>query len=197
MFLGGALEGLAGGMMGGLGALGAQGASRDMAREQMQFQERMSSTAYQRATHDMQQAGINPMLAYMKGGADSAPGAMGQAENAGSAFSAGRQAAMQSRMAEASAKQAEYAADKIEAETEGQEIDNKLKPEYLKIQKANMASSALTAEKYGTNSIYNSLKQAGKDIGGILGIDSSGLKSKINNANKAEPQPGSMYMRQK
>jgi len=75
------LEGLAGGLLGGLGALGAQGVSRDMAREQMQFQEQMSNTAYQRATTDMQKAGINPMLAYMKGGADSAPGAVGTAEN--------------------------------------------------------------------------------------------------------------------
>jgi len=41
--------------------------------KQMAFQERMSSSSYQRATEDMRLAGINPMLAYAQGGA-STPG---------------------------------------------------------------------------------------------------------------------------
>lgn len=45
----------------------------DQAVKQMQFQERMSNTSYQRATEDMRLAGINPMLAYAQGGA-STPG---------------------------------------------------------------------------------------------------------------------------
>lgn len=65
-----------------------------LAREQMAFQERMSNTAYQRGMADMKEAGLNPILAYNKGGASAPPGQTANLKNPAEAgFSTALQAA--------------------------------------------------------------------------------------------------------
>lgn len=58
------------------GAHKANKANIRSASDQMDFQERMSDTAYQRGMVDMRKAGLNPMLAYSQGGASAPSGAM-------------------------------------------------------------------------------------------------------------------------
>ena len=68
----------------GLGLFGqysANQANSAQAARQMDFQERMSNTSYQRAMADMRAAGLNPILAYRQGGASTPTGASAQMQN--------------------------------------------------------------------------------------------------------------------
>ena len=64
-----------------LGAEQTNKASAEQAQKQMDFQERMSSSAHQREVKDLIAAGLNPMLSAKLGGASSPAGAMAPVQN--------------------------------------------------------------------------------------------------------------------
>jgi hypothetical protein len=127
---------LAGGVM-------ANASSVQSAREQMAFQERMRATQYQTAVKDLQQAGLNPMLAYSQGGAGVPSGAMANIKDAiGPAVSSAVQAY-----------QANAAIKNTEADTEN-------KNESTNLIKSNVASTNMDTELKEANSILANAQTA-------------------------------------
>lgn len=84
--LGGAVEGNSSSIIsGGISYLGGQqtnSANTALSRDQMAFQERMSSTAHQREVADLKKAGLNPMLTGKYGGSSTPGGSMPTMQNA-------------------------------------------------------------------------------------------------------------------
>ena len=76
---------LLGGIFAKKGADKQNVASAAAAERQMDFQEEMSNTQYQRAMADMRKAGLNPLLAYKQGGAGNLGGSTYSPVNVGAA----------------------------------------------------------------------------------------------------------------
>lgn len=80
--IGSAVGGLFAGDRAEQGQIDVNEANSAQAQRQMDFQERMSNTSWQRGMEDMRLAGLNPIFAYKAGGASTPNGAMAVMQNA-------------------------------------------------------------------------------------------------------------------
>ena len=116
------------GLAGFLGQQETNAANQENAQAQMDFQERMSNSAYQRQVKDMESAGLNPMLAYVKGGGASSPsGSMATYQNPATSGVQAALGAAQVANTQASTKQTSAQTDYLtgaQTELTNQQIDN-------------------------------------------------------------------------
>lgn len=152
-----------GGILGAIGQGNANAANASMAREaanfnlysmmeNQRFQERMSSTAYQRAMSDMRYAGLNPILAYSQGGATT-PGGMGASMSAatmensldglGKGVSSAAQAAKDAELSQVAKQQV----DNVKAQTGLTKVQEGVASETIAKVKQETATSAADANR--------------------------------------------------
>lgn len=146
----------------------ANKADKESAREQMAFQERMSSTAIQRQRQDMAAAGINPILAGKFGGASSPGGSGYDAGNVVEGLPAAVTSAIQLKRLKAELENLDVTNDNLRAQTKQISSQTAL----------NNVSAKKVASDIGLSVIDRQQKQALSPVYDVAGgIISGGVSS--------------------
>lgn len=175
------LLGLAGAGLGYLGQQQTNRANRDIAREQMAFQERMSSTAAQRSVADYTAAGLNPALAYDRPA--SSPG--GASAVMGNELGAGVAGAMQARQLELQMQQQRAERDLMAAQASKAKSEAAYADQSTRTEAANTKSAQFEFER-NTQMFPWSLRDLQASVlaneAGVVGAQAEGRYNKAMGA---------------